>query len=85
MALRCSRIKRYRIMPGNNRDGQWRSEGPAGPVTAGGGGEGPARGPPGRSSRRKPFARGPNKLFAGAENRRYATGDGTHGDYPRHP
>ena len=43
---------------------QWRSEGPAGSATAGG----PQgwRGPPGRSSRRKPLARGPNKLFAGA-------------------
>ena len=37
--------------------------------------QGPARGPPGRSSRRNPLARGPNKLFAGGpENRRYATG-----------
>ena len=36
--------------------------------------QGPARGPPGRSSRRNPLARGPNKLFAGGpENRRYAT------------
>ena len=55
---------------------QWRSEGPAGPATAGGpaGLKGPARGPPGRSSRRNPLARGPNKLFAGGpENRRYAT------------
>ena len=41
---------------------QWRSEGPAGPATAGG----PQgwRGPPGRSSRRNPLARGPNKLLA---------------------
>ena len=55
---------------------QWRSEGPAGPATAGGpeGLKGPARGPPGRSSRSNPLARGPNKLFAGGpENRRYAT------------
>ena len=55
---------------------QWRSEGPAGPATAGGpaGLKGPARGPPGRSSRRNPLARGPNKLVAGGpENRRYAT------------
>ena len=55
---------------------QWRSEGPAGPVTAGGpaGLKGPARGPQGRSSRLDPLARGPNKLFAGGpENRRYAT------------
>mgnify|MGYP003531577293 CR=1 FL=1 len=55
---------------------QWRSEGPAGPATAGGpaGLKGPARGPPGRSSRRNPLARGPNKLFAGGpENCRYAT------------
>ena len=37
--------------------------------------EGPARDPPGRSSRRNPLARGPNKLFVdGPENRRYATG-----------
>ena len=36
---------------------QWRSEGPAGPTTAGG--------PPGRSSRRYPLASGPNKLLAG--------------------
>ena len=42
---------------------QWRSEGPAGPATAGG----PRgwRGPPGRSSLRNPLARGPNKLLAG--------------------
>ena len=56
--------------------GQWRSEGPAGPATAGGpaGLKGPARGPQGRSSRLDPLARGPNKLFAGGpENRRYAT------------
>ena len=55
---------------------QGRSEGPAGPATAGGPAvlKGPARGPPGRSSRRNPLARGPNKLFAGGpENRRYAT------------
>ena len=46
---------------------QWRSEGPAGPATAGGPAslKGPARGPPERSSRRNPLARGPNKLFAG--------------------
>ena len=39
------------------------------------GAEGAARDPPGRSSRRNPLARGPNKLFAGGggENRRYAT------------
>ena len=38
------------------------------------GAEGLARGPPGRSGRRNPLARGPNKLFAGGpENRRYAT------------
>ena len=42
---------------------QWRSEGPAGP--AGGGAEGARQGPPGRSSRRNPLARGPNKLLAG--------------------
>ena len=36
--------------------------------------KGPTRGPPGRSSRRKPLARGPNKLFAGGlENHRYVT------------
>ena len=44
---------------------QWRSEGPAGPATAGGGAEGARQGPPGRSSRRNPLARGPNKLLAG--------------------
>ena len=34
----------------------------------------PARDPPGRSSRRNPLARGPNKLCAGGpKNRRYAT------------
>ena len=44
---------------------QWRSEGPAGPATGGPRG---GRGPPGRSIRRKQlvWARGPNKLFAGA-------------------
>ena len=50
---------------------------PQAPRSRGGGrgAEGPARGPPGRSSRRNPLARGPNKLFAGGpENRRYATG-----------
>ena len=53
---------------------QWRSEGPAGPRPREGGPRG-WRGPPGRSSRRNPLARGPNKLFAGGpENRRYATG-----------
>ena len=60
-----------------NRCKQWRSEGPAGPATAGGpaGLKGPARGPPGGSSRRNPLARGPNNLLRGGpENRRYATG-----------
>ena len=59
-----------------NSSKQWRSEGPAGPATAGGPAvlKGPARGPPGRSSRRNPLVMGPNKLFAGGpENRRYAT------------
>ena len=63
---------------------QWRSEGPADPATAGGpaGLKGPARGPPGRSSRRNPLTRGPNKLFAGGpENRRYATACATMGHY----
>ena len=55
---------------------QWRSEGRAGPATTGvpAGLKGPARGLPGRSSRRNPLARGPNKFFAsGPKNRRYAT------------
>ena len=45
--------------------------------------DGPARDPPGRSSRRNPLAIGPNKLFAdGPENRRYATGrNGRKSDY----
>ena len=40
-----SEITEYSI---KNRNLQWRSEGPAGPATAGGGLKGPARSPPGQ-------------------------------------
>ena len=51
---------------------------PQAPRPRGGRGAEEARqGPPGRSSRRNPLARGPNKLLArGPENRRYATEGG---------
>ena len=44
---------------------QWCSEVPAGPAGGGTRFKGPARDRPGRSSRRKPLARVPNKLFEG--------------------
>ena len=48
----------YAYMMTNYAIIQWRSEGPQGLKE-------PARGPPGRSSRRNPLARGPKNLFAG--------------------
>ena len=54
---------------------QWRSEGPAGPTTAGPARpKGPARGPPERSSRRNLLARPKQVVCGGPENRHYATG-----------
>ena len=59
------------------RSEQWRiARAPQAPRPRGGGGaglKGPARGPPGRSSRRKPLARGPHKLFAGGGPKIIAT------------
>ena len=68
----------FQIFTDNIQTASGVARAPQAPRPRGGGGpaglKGPARGPPGRSSRRNPLARGPNKLFAGGpENRRYAT------------